>query len=290
MQQVVEVSLENVDRIRGSIKVLEKEEDLWKWLAHTKKMVAKVRGLGEDSDLLETLIGGKIIHEKMKKKFLEGNVTGEGFTKLETYLELGLVQEVILKRERACIQMDMVSGERLELVMYVERKYSLLLAKEKTFRDNEANSWAKILKLIKTDMCTDDLILLTPFATGADTYGKYIDACEEAEAIIIRKKEETKRVAAVKVVKEEEKGENDKKEKKFKKPQFRNDKTKFEGKCNWCLKKGHMESNCWSKQRGEPKNDIRGSFEINIKCYNCGEKGHIAKACVKEREQEEEDY
>ena len=98
MQQAVEVSLENVDRIRGSIKVLEKEEDLWKWLAHTKKMVAKVKGLGKDSDLLETLIGGKIIHEKMKKKFLEGNVAGEGFTKLETYLELGLVQEVILKR------------------------------------------------------------------------------------------------------------------------------------------------------------------------------------------------
>ena len=61
MARVVVVSLENVDRIRGSIKVLEKEEDLWKWLAHTKKMVAKVRGLGEDSDLLETLIGGKII-------------------------------------------------------------------------------------------------------------------------------------------------------------------------------------------------------------------------------------
>ena len=201
------VSLENVDRIRGSIKVLEKEEDLWKWLAHTKKMIAKVEGLEEDADLLETLIGGKIMHEKMRKKFLEGNESGRGFQKLGSYLDTGVVQEVILKRERACIQMDMVSGERLELVMYVERKYKLILAREITFRADEEAAWPIILKLIKIDMSTDDLILLTPFAVGADTYGKYIDACEEAEAIIMRKRDETKIVAAMKVVKREGRGE-----------------------------------------------------------------------------------
>ena len=83
----VKVNLDDVDRIRNNIQVLENEEGLWKWIDQTKKMLERVDGLAEDKFLLEPLIGGKINHEKMKKKFIEGNETGEGFKCLEEYLE-----------------------------------------------------------------------------------------------------------------------------------------------------------------------------------------------------------
>ena len=133
-------------------------------------------------------------------------------------------------------------------------------------------------------MCADDKILLTPLAFGAKNLKEYKEACEQAEADGKQQNEERMSVAAMRVaamkVKEEE---NDKKEKKTKKPQFRNNKPKFDGICNWCAVKGHKESQCWSKKRGEPRNDIRGSYEVNFTCFGCGEKGHMAKNCMSKK-------
>ena len=55
MQQVA-VKLDDLEKLSPLIKVLDRVEDLSRWLTHTKKMIAKVPGLENEPDYLETII------------------------------------------------------------------------------------------------------------------------------------------------------------------------------------------------------------------------------------------
>ena len=83
--------VEEVERIKSLIKQLKEVYELGSWLTHTAKMIEKVKHLNEEREMLEVVIGEKIIHDEMKRVFLRGNKdtteAGGGMKYLFKYLE-----------------------------------------------------------------------------------------------------------------------------------------------------------------------------------------------------------
>ena len=54
---------------------------------------------------------------------------------------------------------------------------------------------------------------------------------------------------------------------------------KFNGKCNFCGKKGHKEKDCWKKNGGGPRGNGFNSRKFKGKCNHCGKVGHKEADC-----------
>ena len=138
------------------------------------------------------------------------------------------------------------------------------LAREKRYRDDEAGAWQEILLSIKLDMCAEDIKLLGPLTTFASK-SIFILSCEAFSCLEKKVNEEKNVVDSMRV--------NECKR------EIKKERKKVEMKCNWCAKKGHIEANCWSKERGEPKVDLKDSYEVKFKGFKCEKKGHMVKNC-----------
>ena len=230
--------------------------------------VSKVEGLSKEREMLEVIVGEKIMIEDAKRWFLRENKIEEssGFIALKEYLSTEEVRSEIAKVEREFIQKDKLNNNKMNLVEYVERKYDLLLAKEVKFREKEKENFKEIFILIKMDMSAEDVRALGP-TTKFESKKELIMMCEVLSRLELKEKEEKLTVALMK--KDEDEEMKEKKEKK-----------KFLGQCNWCKKKGHKEADCWAKNRGEQKETNIPAWK-EIKCYKCGKNGHIAKFCKK---------
>ncbi len=186
-------NVDAAEKVGRLIKFLKEEYELWSWIIHTKAMIAKCQDLAADRGMLETIVGDKIMNEDMKRWFLRGNndtgQDGGGLKNLEAYLLTESVRQLIAMEERSCVQLDKTNGNRLRLIDYVERKYQLLLAREKRWRDDEGAAWPEVLISIKLDMCAEDIKLLGP-TTVYDSKLKFILACESFSSLEKRVKEE----------------------------------------------------------------------------------------------------
>src|SRR3990167_1258986 len=154
------VKAEDAERVKKLIKNLSEVTELYEWLIHTKKQIARVQNLSAASDLLEVVIGDHILDETMKRHFLRGNKKDEGIVALEKYFESEEVQERLKKLERAYVQRDKVNNNKIPLIEYVERKKVLILSTNKTYRDDEATNFKNIFLLIKADMSVEDVEML----------------------------------------------------------------------------------------------------------------------------------
>ena len=122
--------MEEVERVSKLIKPLKEVVNLGAWMVQVAYVIAKVPNLKNERDLLEVIVGEKILDEEMRW-FLRGNKNDEGGLKaLERYLQLDHVRDQINKEERKCVQEDVINNNKMFLVDYVEKKYDLLLAKE----------------------------------------------------------------------------------------------------------------------------------------------------------------
>ena len=205
------VKAEDAERVKKLIKNLSEVTELYEWLIHTKKQIARVQNLSAASDLLEVVIGDHILDETMKRHFLRGNKKDEGIVSLEKYFESEQVQERLKKLERAYVQRDKVNNNKIPLIEYVERKKVLILSTNKTYRDDEATNFKNIFLLIKADMSVEDVEMLGVMTKYTDM-NAFIDACETYTDFQLQKKEEQLMVASMKVG---EKKEEEKKERKF---------------------------------------------------------------------------
>ena len=280
-----QVKLEEVERVSKLIKPLKEVVNLGAWMIQVAYVIAKVPNLKNERDLLEVIVGEKILDEEMKRWFLRGNKNDEGgLTALERYLQLDHVRDQINKEERKCVQEDVTNNNKMFLVDYVEKKYDLLLAKEARFRDKEKESWKEIYPLIKGDMSAEDVLLLGPLNTFASK-DALVEACEVYSAIDRQAREKKNKLAAVKAEEEVKEKEGEERRRPAKMRDFGKKKKEFSKKnveCDWCKKKGHQEDDCWSKKRGEPKLVVNGdSYGKEIICFYCHEKGHVVKNCPK---------
>ena len=93
------VKAEDAERVKKLIKNLSEVTELYEWLIHTKKQIARVQNLSAASDLLEVVIGDHILDETMKRHFLRGNKKDEGIVTLEKYFESSLANLIIKDNE-----------------------------------------------------------------------------------------------------------------------------------------------------------------------------------------------
>ena len=126
------VKAEDAERVKRLIKSLKDVTELYEWLIHTKKQIARVEHLGEASDLLEVIIGDNIFDETMKRHFMRGNKNDDGLGSLMKYFESEQVQERLKKLERAYVQRDKINNNKIPLIEYVERKKVLILSTNKS--------------------------------------------------------------------------------------------------------------------------------------------------------------
>ena len=201
------VKPEDAERVKKLIKNLKDVTELYEWLIHTKKQIARVENLGGASDLLEVVIGDNIVDETMRRHFMRGNKKNEGLNALYKYFESEQVQERLKKLERAYVQRDKINNNKIPLIEYVERKKVLVLSTNKSFRDDEVNNFKDIFLLIKADMSAEDVEMLGVM-TKYNDMDEFIDACETYTEFQMAKKEEQMMVASLKV------GEEKKEEKK----------------------------------------------------------------------------
>ena len=189
---------EEAERVRNAIKPVKELYDLGKWIIHTEEVLKKVKDLATDKILLETLIGDKIMCEEMKRWFTRGNEVGtsSGMEELKRYLETADVKKKIIVAEREFVQLDIVSGNKRRLIIYVEKKYNLIIAKESIYRADEVAAWPLILPLIRMDMCAEDQKLLNPLVIY-DSKEKFIFACETLSSLETMAREEVQVVASV---------------------------------------------------------------------------------------------
>jgi hypothetical protein len=260
------VKAEDAEKIKNLIKNLRDESELYEWLIHTKKQIARVEHLRVANDLLEVVVGDHIMNETMKRYFMRGNKKGEGIEALEKYLEKDEVKGNLKKIERAYVQLDKVSNNKIPLIEYVERKKVLLLASNKSYRDDEVVNCAEIITLIKGDMSAEDIELLGVM-TKYENMDAFIEACETFTAFKKQKKEEEIIVASMRV------GEEKKEERKEK---------KFEGECFICHKIGHKANKCWSKKGKEGgKQETKEDWAARRRCFYCNQLGHVIADCPK---------
>jgi hypothetical protein len=209
--------LEDAENVKKLIKPLRELTELYGWIVHTEKMIAKVEGLNKEREILETVIGDNIFNEDCKRWFLRGNQKEKGgLSYLLDFLESDLVRNQIEEVERDYTQKDEVNNNKIDLITYIERKRMLLLAKEKKFREDEANNLKEIIRLIMKDMSVEDLKNLGP-TTKFNDFDELLLICEEVTQLELKERKETKKVMAMKKEeKNEEAKEGDSKKRKKK--------------------------------------------------------------------------
>jgi hypothetical protein len=258
--------LEDAENVKKLIKPLRELTELYGWIVHTEKMIAKVDGLEKEREILETVIGDNIFNEDCKRWFLRGNQKEKGGLKyLLNFLESDLVRNQIEEVERRYTQKDGVNNNKIDLIEYIEKKRMLLLAKEKKFREDESNQWSEMLRLIKKDMSAEDVKNLGPTTKYSD-FDELLLICEEVAQLELKERKETKSVSMVKKEERKEREEDSKREKS----------KRFDGECFYCKKKGHRAIDCWKKkEEKEKKKGKDGGRDISsVRCFKCGKMGH----------------